>query len=398
MNKQIYTLVWKQFNERKLRSSLTILGIVIGITALISLILLSNALKDGVTGQLESLGSDVILIAPTAALGGGGPPQGIGAFTESDVEVIRQIPQVARVNFFVSQSLPVEVGRETKRFVIRGFNIDDSDTFRAFIRQDIAQGRLITNNDVNSIVIGHRFAKEAFDRELFVGTSLRIDGRKFTIVGIFEEQGDQGSDFAVITTANAMRSLLNSPRAVTGISAQVTPGADLEVVQQRIINRLSRYRGEEDFSVTTPQEIADTIGQFLAIVDLVVLSIALVSLFVASLGIMNSLYTSVLQRTKEIGTLKAVGAKNSQILSIFLLESALMGAIGGLLGILFGVTLAWLFITGINTLGFVRLDITIDFALIIGSFVFSVVLGIFSGILPAIRASKLKPVDALRHE
>ena len=136
----------------------------------------------------------------------------------------------------------------------------------------------------------------------------------------------------------------------------------------------------------------------IGVVDLVVLSIALISLFVASLGITNSLFTSVFQRTKEIGTMKAIGARNSQILSVFLLESAVLGFTGGFAGILIGLLLASGFISGINLLGFIKLEFALSWGLMLNSIIFSTVLGIVAGMLPAIRASKLKPIDALRFE
>lgn len=136
----------------------------------------------------------------------------------------------------------------------------------------------------------------------------------------------------------------------------------------------------------------------MGVVDIIVISIALVSIFVAGLGIMNSLYTSVRQRTKEIGTMKAVGATNSQILFIFILESAILGFFGGIIGITIGISLAYALIGILNTFGFVKIVLEVSPSLIIFTILFSVILGILSGLLPAIKASKLNPVDALRYE
>jgi len=398
IDKQILNMVWKQFNERRLRSTLTTIGIAVGIAALISLVLLSGALKSAVTGQLDAFGSDIILIAPKAALGGGGPPTGTGIFTSDDVAVVENIPQIIRVTPFVATSRIVQVGRERFVFTIRGVGFSQTNEFADFINLDIESGRYLQPNDINQINVGNRFAKEAFSKELFVGNTVLINDRRFTIAGIFEEQGDQGTDFAVFMTIAAARNMIGDSRAVTGMSAQIAPGADIDLLSERIENRLKRTRGRDDFAITTPAQIQESIGSFLAVVDLVVLSIALVSLFVASLGIMNSLYTSVLQRTKEIGTLKAVGARNSQILTLFLTESALLGAIGGLIGIIAGVGMAFAFIFGINSFGFVKLEYSLNYILIIGSLLFSIGLAMFAGLLPAYRASRLKPIDALRHE
>ncbi len=400
MHKRILKLVWEQFTQRKLRSSLTIIGILIGISALVSLIILSSALESGITGQLDRFDANSILIAPLASIGGSSGPQGFGVFTDSDVRVLEQVVGVAQVNPLLSTSVDVRVGRETKRLTLRApGSSDQSDiSFEDFIKIDIRSGRYIDFDDTSGIMVGYKVANEVFERQLFVGNSLYINDKRYTIVGIFKEEGVQESDFAIFSPFSVGRDIVGDSRAVTAIQLQVADGFDFDLIQERVRSTLEKYRGQEDFGITTPQGIRDQIGSFLLAIDIVVLSIALISLFVASLGIMNSLYTSVLQRTKEIGTMKAIGATNSQILFIFVFESAILGFIGGLLGVLFGYMLGGGFIIGVNTFEFIRLPFGIDWVLVSFSLVFSVVLGIISGLLPAFRASKLKPVDALRHD
>lgn len=400
ITKRILQIVWKQFTQRKLRSILTIIGISIGIIALVSLIILSMALKQGVTAGLDRFGSDVILVAPLAAVGGG-PPSGTGEFTDDDVRVVENTPQVLKVYYFASQNLEVSFGREDIRILVRGINLEltpSGGDFADFVDLDLLDGRYLEAGDRNVVNIGYRLAKERFDKEIFVGNRIEIAGKKYTVAGIFEEQGDQGEDNAIFMNIEDIRDLIGDSKAVTAISARIAPGADLEIVNDRIKNRLERSRGEEDFGTTTPQEIREQVGSLLAVVDIVVISVALISLFVGALGITNSLYTSVLQRTKEIGAMKAVGARNSQILSIFIIESCILGFFGGVIGILIGKLIGQAFIFGINTLGFIRLEMYTDINLIIGTMIFCIGLGLIAGIVPAIQASKLKPVDALRHE
>jgi putative ABC transport system permease protein len=395
----IFKLVWKQFSERKLRSFLTMLGICIGIAALISLILLSSALKGGITRQLDRFGTDVILIAPKASLvGSQGGPQGYGAFTDSDLQVVRNVPQVREAFPLLRTSYTLTYGREEQRREVRATIVESADKLEEFIGREVYSGRYFSERDRNQVMVGYRFAKEAFDKEIFVGSVLRINGDKYTVAGILIEEGDQSEDFLVIGNIDDLRRTLGDSKAVTAISARITPGANLEIVEERIIRALKRYRGEEDFGTTTPAGIKSSVGDILGVVDLVVYSIALISLFVAALGVMNSLYTSVFQRTKEIGTMKAIGAKNSQILQIFVLESSLMGFLGGILGILLGLVLAYGFISLVNVFGFIRLELEISYLLLIGALLFSTVVGLIAGLLPALGASKLKPVDALRFE
>ena len=399
INSIIISLVLKQFNERKLRSFLTILGISIGICALISLIMLSSALKSGVTGQLSRLDPDVILIAPKASLAGSsGGPSGFGGFTQADVDTVASVTQIVEVTPFLRATALFKYGREQIRYGVRGSEFESTSQFADFINMDIASGRYLSPNDKNSVNVGATFAKEAFDKELFVGSVIRINDDKYTIQGIFEREGDSNTDNIVVTNIADLRRTFDTNDAVTAISAKAATGADLDIVNERIIRALERKRGSEDFSTTTPAGIIETVNGLIGVVDLVVLSIALISLFVASLGITNSLFTSVFQRTKEIGTMKAIGARNSQILSVFLLESAVLGFTGGFAGILIGLLLASGFISGINLLGFIKLEFALSWGLMLNSIIFSTVLGIVAGMLPAIRASKLKPIDALRFE
>ncbi len=397
IQKKLIGLVWTQFLQRKLRSSLTIVGIIIGITSLVSLIILSSALQDGITSQLDSFGTDSILIAPLAAVGGGGGPQGFGVFTDSDVRVLEQVQGVSRVNALLSTTIDVRVGRETRRSTLRAPGFISREDLASFLNVELVEGRFLDPQERN-VIVGYRFAKEQFDRELFVGSSLFLNDRRFTIVGIIEEQGTRETDLAIFTHLETGRQIVGDSSALTAVDVRVAPGFDFELVRDRIEETLKRSRGQEDFGITTADELREQIGSFLVAINIVVLSIALISLFVASLGIINSLYTSVFQRTKEIGTMKAIGATNQQILFIFVLESAIIGLIGGILGVFIGYLFGGGFIVAVNSFGFVRLPFSIDWVLVFGSIFFSVILGIVSGLLPAYRASKLKPVDALRHD
>ena len=400
MNKYIYSLVWTQFTQRKLRSALTMIGILIGISALVSLVLLSGALKQGVTGQLDAFGSDTILVAPLAALGGQGGPSGTGIFSTDDVETVSSVPGVLKTNAILLTNTLVKYGRETARIDVRApeINENDGESITNFLDVEVQDGRVFSQNERGVVCLGYKAAKDIFDKEVFVGNTLRIEDKKFQVVCIFEEKGEQNTDFDIFTTIADGRNIVGDSQAVSAIRATVGQGEDLELMEERISRALERDRGKEDFGITTPAAIQDSIGSFLAVVDFVVFSIALISLFVASLGIMNSLYTSVMQRTKEIGTMKAVGAKNSQILMIFILESSILGFLGGLAGILLGLFFGFIFITGINSLGFVPLSLQLDWVFLGGALLFSVGLGVISGLLPAIQASKLKVIDALRHE
>ncbi len=388
-------IVWKQFTQRKLRSILTVIGVMIGISALVSLVMLSTALKTGITGSIDSLGSDIILLAPRAALGGGAPA-GYGVLTTDDVHVLEGIPQVKKVSAELVLSRPIEFDRQTFRLQVQSFDIDES--YPKDSQEDILSGRFLTSQDENSVNIGYNIAYKQFDKDIAVNSFIRINGTRYRVVGIFASKGSQQDDNAIYANINDIRKTIGDQKAVSAIMIQISPGADLDFENQRIIDTLKRYRGQEDFQTITPAKLSSEIGSLLGVVDIVVYSIACISLFVGALGIMNALYTSVLQRTKEIGTMKAVGATNSQILSIFVAESAILGFVGGVVGVIVGLMLAYSFVIPLNFLGIIKFAVAPDPNLIVGAILFSVVIGVIAGFLPALRASRLKPVDALRYE
>ncbi len=199
-----------------------------------------------------------------------------------------------------------------------------------------------------------------------------------------------------------MKEILNINEEESEIIAKVQDGFDPEEVANEIIKRLRQSReekeGQETFDVQTSEQILETFGNIFGIVQAVLVGIAAISLLVGGIGIMNTMYTSVLERTKEIGVMKAIGAKNSDILYIFLFESGSLGLVGGIIGVIFGAGLSkGVEYIAMNSLGTNLLQASLTPQLIFGALIFSFLIGTLSGILPAMNAAKLKPVDALRY-
>ena len=195
-----------------------------------------------------------------------------------------------------------------------------------------------------------------------------------------------------------MQELLGTDEGISAFAVTINKGVDVEYAAERVERALERARDDENFQVTSPVKIKEQTGILLSLVTLVVAAIAAISLIVGGLGIMNSMYSSVLERTREIGIMKALGARNRDVLLLFLIESGFMGLVGGTLGILLGLAISFGLAGAINQFGIVRITLTLSQNLIIFSLLFSFVLGMISGILPAYQASKMKPVDALRYE
>lgn len=391
----IFIITARQLSERRLRSSLTVLGIAIGIAALVSLILLSGALKNAITGQLNSFGSNEIVIAPLNSLSAGGGPAGYGTLTTNDLNVVAQVPQVQKVIPILIKTTAVGYGQQTKYLQVNGAPPGEVESF---LHRDLQAGRYMRAGDKGVTMIGSRIMNGTFSKNVALNSRIEVNGTKYRVIGIFVETGTLAQDQSVIVPIDDLRRSLGDRTAVTAARAIVAPGADMQAIEDRIKRALKRYRGRDDIGVTTPAQIIRQISSFLGVVNIIVYSIAAVSLLVAGVGIMNSLFTSVLQRTREIGTMKAVGAKNRQILLLFISESALLGIIGGVIGVLIGIGTAAGFIHLFNAFGIYRLALAVSPGLIVVSLLFSLLIGVLAGTLPAIRASRLNPVDALRYE
>ena len=273
---------------------------------------------------------------------------------------------------------------------------DYLDSFADFAPK-LEAGRQIRKGDKYVVVIGNRVANEMFDKEIRVNNRITINGKKFTVIGIQKESGNRDEDNQIATTLEAAREILNEPVAVDFIITRVKVGQDVEQAAEKIKRALKRERNDENFEVNTPKEIAEQINQILGVMQAVLVGIAAISLLVGGIGIMNSMYTSVLERTKDIGIMKSIGARNSDVLWIFILEAAMVGFVGGFFGILLGLGISLLVGEIAGQAGFPLL-IKPSFYLMLFGLFFAIIVGIISGVLPAIQAAKLKPVDALRYE
>ena len=386
-----FLLALNSIMHRKLRAWLTILGIVIGVAAIVALISLSLGLQATIEEQFEAFGADRLLIAAQGFQGPGTASDGI---TDKDVEVLERMGAFKTISYGSARPGEVEFSNEVKfPSVFGGKNGKEllEDT------TDLKEGRYIDEGDDNAALIGSRVADGLFDKKVRVRNKITIAGKDFRIVGVLEEVGNQQDDNTIYITLDAYREIFGQTNEVGFISAQIKPGVDIINLQDRVKRELKRSRGDENFQVITPTQILEQIGTILGVIQAVLVGIAAISLVVGGIGITNSMYTTVLERTKEIGIMKAIGARNSDILSIFLIESGLMGFVGGFFGVLIG-TLLSLAIGSFATQAGFKLTVTANPGLMLFGLGFAFIVGMLSGSLPARQASKLKPVDALRYE
>ena len=389
------TFVIRGILSRKIRNYLTILGIVIGIAAVISLYSLAEGLENAVTSQFARFGNDRLIVAPKGLRG---PPIGVTGLTTEDVDVVKGISDFDFVYGILFLSEEVEFNKQKGIATIRAFPTENSENEFQDFGKDVIKGKTLENAGKFSAVIGFKIADDFFDKEVRVNNKIKINGVNFRVIGVVEDTGNRNENQFIYIPIEGAREAFDKPDEVNAIIAKLKNPDEMQLVRKRVERKLEKSRGEEDIETITPDEISEQIGQVLGVVQAVIVGIAAISILVGGIGILNSMFTSVLQRTKEIGLMKSIGAKNANIFSIFLIESGILGFIGGLLGIVLGLGLAFIVEFAAGQAGFGFLDVRVNFGLLLFGMSFSVVVGVISGMVPAYRASKLQPVDALRYE
>ncbi len=403
MYKDYFKIPLKEIRRRKLRSWLTLIGIIIGIAAVVSLITLGQGLENAISKQFQALGDDKIFIMPKGGLWGMGSSEQL---TEDDLDVISGTLGVKLATGMGYAFAQFDFNDKVHYGFVSG--ISTSPEERALVGEaqtwKVREGRMLDRGDKFKIVLGHEHTKrDLFDKRVELGDKIKIHGKDFKVVGFLEKIGSPPDDESGLIPIDAYADVFDAENELGFIIAQSGLGEDSLLIAESIKKELRQFRnvdeGKEDFEIQTPDQFAETFSIILDIVNIVLVGIAAISLLVGGIGIMNTMYTTVLERTKEIGVMKALGAKNSHIVYLFLVESGFYGLGGGLIGVLIGVGLAKL-VEAIFTIavGPAFLLIEIDYFLIIGTLLFSFIVGCLSGISPAIRASKLNPVDSLRYE
>lgn len=406
-------LALHNIRSRKLRSWLTVLGIVIGVTAVVALIAIGQGMKRAVEREFEAIGYDTIIVFPGASFaqgpgggpgffGGGSPPQAL------NLDALRQVPEVAQIGYLrIETAMVTSAKMEGQGFLrVTGLGPGVKENFGGYFRYFVLEdGRAFEPEDQFVAVLGNRLAA---DLGVGVGDEISIDNQSLKVIGILQsiEQGRGGIGFGNINNAlfvpiRALEALNRDEGKVSIVLVKAAKGAKVTDVANRIKAVMSRLG--TPVSTITAEEISQRISGVLGAIQMTLAAIAAISLLVGAVGVMNTMYTSVLERTREIGILKAIGAKDGHILSLFLIESGLIGLIGGAIGILCGVALssgASRFITRALAFGPLGNGAGAEFSaeLIIGTLIFSFVLGALSGVLPARQAAQLRPVEALRYE
>jgi putative ABC transport system permease protein len=390
--------------HKKVRSWLTLIGIFIGVMAVVSLIGLGDGLKAAVSAQFGISATEVITVQAGGFNAGGPPGSGVvNPLTQQDVDDIESLSAVNRAVARI-----IEQGKlEFNDFVGFGMamSMPDGDdrkfTYDA-VDIEVEYGRLLKDGDNKKILLGYNFGQEenGFEKAIKVGDSVLLQGTKFEVVGIMEKKGSFIFDNIVAINEAPLKQLMDDPNRVDVIAVQVKNKDLMEKATEDIKKVLRKNRdvkeGEEDFSVETPESALSTVNDVLTGVQIFIVMIASISIIVGSIGIVNTMTTSVLERRQQIGIMKAIGAKNADIFFQFLFESGMMGLFGGIVGTSLGMLISFFGVIGINNFIGAETPFKINWILILGALAGSFLIGAIAGIIPAMNAARENPVDALR--
>jgi len=382
--------------HRQRRSWLTVLGIFIGIAAVVALMSVSQGLKDAVSEQFAMMGTDTITIMPGQLTGGG---FGSEPLTEDDLKVVEGVRGVDVVNPVLMRTAKIVFQSEEKYTYVMGMPPDKVEQVLLDMGGvKVIEGRITGASDKYGTVIGDKIADDFFKKGVRIGDKLEINGKEFKVRGRLSKIGNPQDDSQIYINMETAREIFDEPDEISMMMVKVKGGSDPERVAKDIEDELEDKRGSKNFSVMTSAQLAETVQSVLGIIQVVLVGIAAISLLVGGVGIMNTMYTSVQERTRQIGIMKAIGATNEDIQMIFLVESGLLGLVGGAIGCLLGILMSLGVEYGAASAGFEALKASVTPELVAMALGFSFIVGMASGVFPARQAARMNPVDALRYE
>lgn len=387
----------RNLTHRKLRTALTILGIIVGITSIIILISLAGGLKEDVVSRLANFDPDLILILPTQISPGDfSSVVRQGKLYEKDYNSIRQIPGVDIMSKTISKRVALEFKDELVSATVYAI---EPTIYRETTTLIVQNGRFLQDGDRDVVVFGGGIA-ELFDEDVQVNSIVELDNRKYRVVGILEKTGNTFSnlDNIVYMDYNEGKRIFSDfilPNEISAIQVKVAEGYDVVEVSDRIEEVLMRNHkvseDEKDFGILTAVSLNEQINSIIEIISIFLSAVATISIIVGMIGISNTMFMSVMERTKEVGVLKAIGSTSKEIIYIFTIEAGILGLLGGILGLLFALIFNF-------TLGLFGVTTAMSIELLLGSVVFAFGIGVLAGVLPAKRASEIPAIEALRYE
>ena len=398
--------VFKNMKDRLMRSVLTIISILMGIMAIFALVSFGQGLSSYINEIGQQAGADKLIAQPK---GFGPPGTSSSPLAKEDLEFFQEANDVSEVAGMIANQAEasLEENKPGKWVFVMGMSTVPSEQRlidEAFGGIGILKGRNLKSGDKNNAVVGYnyQFDDKIFSKSLELGDKIFVNGVEFKVIGFYEEIGNSQDDSNIYITLDDAEALFDSKDEYDFIYLRAAKGINPSELAERLTEKLRKDKGqkegEETFFIQTFEELLETFGTVLIVINAILVIIAGISVLVAGVNITNTMYTAVLERTKEVGIMKAIGARNSSILFMFFMESGIIGLIGGAIGILFGYGIAKLGGFFAAASGYALLQPAFPWWLIVGCLLFSFLVGAASGYLTAQAASKLKPVDALRYE
>ncbi|MEA3355058.1 MAG: ABC transporter permease [Patescibacteria group bacterium] len=397
--KYLLLTTYANFKRNKIRTLLTSLGITIGVMSVVLLNALGLGLKNFLKKQFESLGSNLIMVMPGNAFN---DEEGIGntfgpgliggvSFDEKDYQLLKKIPEADYTVPIFFKSITLEYNGKKQLGYVEGAN---QDIFPVMNLIPIS-GRFYTKSDLQKkskvAVLGFVATEKLFDSpEQALGKTIKINTQRFRVIGVIEKKGDREIDNSAIVPYRSTFGNLNPDKTFFSIYLGVDDEDNISIVKEKAKNILKKKYDEEEFSVTEQTEILNTVNQIFAMLNGVLVAIGSISLIVGGIGIMNIMYSTVTERTKEIGIRRATGATENDILFQFLSESVILSIFGGIMGL----TISALIVLGIRSVFPAAINL-LSVMLAVGV---STLIGVFFGVFPAKRAAKLTPLEAIRYE
>lgn len=409
---QSFVVAFKALLANKMRSALTMLGIIIGVGAVISLMSVGKGLQEGVVNRIQATGTNLLYVRPAAVQEPGRVRGGVGdspRLTLEDSDAIKKsgLPSIALVAPERRAVFQVIGGSLNMRAQVVGVT-PEYLTARAY---ELEGGDFIDEQHITSrsmvAVLGSNVVQTLFSGDDVVGQSVKINNKRFTVIGVLKSKGSSGMTFlddVVFIPLTTMQFRLLSQRTgqnltIQQISIQVSERSLMDPAREevaQILRERHRITGEDDFLVNSQEDLLKAMSEVTQVFTIFLGAIAAISLLVGGIGIMNIMLVSVTERTREIGIRKAVGAKRRHILAQFIVEATTLSFIGGALGFVLGLVGSRM-LSGINLSG-QAIQTVVSADIVILAIVVAISIGLFFGIYPATRAARLDPIQALRTE
>ncbi|WP_406655985.1 ABC transporter permease [Methanolobus sp. ZRKC2] len=417
---KIFKISLNMVKANKLRSWLTIIGIIIGIASVMTVVTIGDYFQDQVTGTLEDLGSSVITIVPNTPFSTEeedyvsenetSDSDTSSKLTKKDVQTLKRITEVQYIGVLVETYTPIKIGSEVTTVAITGV---DPKVWSYMTTEKIAQGRILKPGDRNVVVISDSLANEAFkNKKIMLNQMIPLNGNYYRVVGILEKKkgllggitGMFGSSIYMPyeDVYNVRGDTDKTEKEYDYIEVKLHEGTDVKStvddMEQKMLLSRRVNKDNKDFYIFSPENYVKGTRTIVTGLTAFLAFIAGISLLVGSVGVANTMFTSVLEKTKEIGIMKAIGARNEDILAIFLCNAALIGLVGGIIGIIVGITAVQIIVLAVSMKLGVPFEFTLSLKATIIATIVSIIVGLIAGFMPAKNASKLNPVDALRYD